>query len=153
MRMGHGVRTLVVVAVLATVTACTTRYRDHGYVPSDSDLAALTVGVDTRATVLEQIGSPTASGVSAAGDLFYVESRFQLYGPLEPKEIDREIVAIRFDAQGLVSNVERFGLDNGQIVPLSRRVTRDNVRDTTFIRQLFGALGRFNAADFIGDGS
>jgi hypothetical protein len=51
-----------------------------------------------------------------------------------------------------VSNVERFGLENGNVVALSRRVTQDNVRDTTFLRQLFGSIGRFNAGDFLGDG-
>lgn len=131
---------------------CTTRYNDHGYVPSDDILAEVLVGLDTRDTVLDVVGPPTANGVNSTGDFFYVESRFRLYGPLEPKEIEREVVAIRFDDTGVVNNVERFGLENGNIVPLSRRVTQDNVRDTTFIRQLFGSIGQFNASDFIGDG-
>lgn len=129
---------------------CTTLYENHGYAPSDDTLAEVLVGVDTRDTVLDVVGPPTANGVS--GDFFYVESRFRLLGPLEPKEIEREVVAIRFDEIGTVSNVERFGLENGNIVALSRRVTQDNVRDTTFIRQLFGSIGQFNASDFIGDG-
>ena len=86
------------------------------------------------------------------GGFFYVQSRFRYFGPLEPKEIEREVVAIRFDEEGVVSNVERFGLENGNVVALSRRVTQDNVRDTTFIRQLFGSIGQINAGDFIGGG-
>ena len=138
--------------VLALAAGCTTLYRNHGYAPSDDQLAEVLVGVDTRGTVADVIGPPTASGVINGGDYYYVQSRFRYFGPLEPREIDREVVAIRFDPEGIVSNVERFGLENGRVVALSRRVTQDNVRDTTFLRQLFGSIGRFNAGDFIGGG-
>lgn len=150
--VGRKTRAVLVGCVVMLAVGCTTMYRNHGYAPSDEDLAEVLVGVDTRSTVIDVVGPPTAGGVSNTGGLFYVQSRFRFYGPLEPKEIDREVVAIRFDGEGVVSNVERFGLENGNIVALSRRVTQDNVRDTTFIRQLFGSLGRFNAGDFLSDG-
>jgi len=149
---GRKTRAFLAGCVMLVSVGCTTLYNDHGYTPSDETLAEVLVGVDTRDTVLDVVGPPTANGVSGTGDFFYVESRFRLLGPLEPKEIEREVVAIRFDDAGVVENVERFGLENGNIVPLSRRVTQDNVRDTTFIRQLFGSIGRFNAGDFLGDG-
>ncbi len=149
---GRMIRAAVMGSALLVAVGCTTLYRNHGYAPTDAQLAEVLVGVDTRGTVSDVIGPPTASGVTNGGDFFYVESRFRFYGPLEPKEIERQVVAIRFDAEGVVSNVERFGLENGQVVALSRRVTRDNVRDTTFLRQLFGSIGQINAGDFIGDG-
>jgi outer membrane protein assembly factor BamE (lipoprotein component of BamABCDE complex) len=145
-------RAALVACVLMMTVGCTTLYRNHGYIPSDDQLAEVLVGVDTRGTVFDIIGPPTAGGVTDGGGYFYVQSRFQLIGPWEPKEIDREVVAIQFDDTGVVSNVERFGLENGNVVALSRRVTQDNVRDTTFLRQLFGSIGRFNAGDFLGDG-
>lgn len=135
---------------LMAMTACTTQYRNHGYAPSDDQLAEVLIGVDTRDTVADVVGPPTAGGVLNDGDYFYVQSRFRFFGPLEPREIEREVVAIRFDPDGVVSNVERFGLEDGRVVALSRRVTQDNVRDTTFIRQLLGSIGRVDASDFIG---
>ena len=149
---GRMIRATLMGSALFLAVGCTTLYRNHGYAPSDEMLSEILVGVDTRGTVADVVGPPTASGVTNGGDFFYVQSRFRLYGPLEPKEIDREVVAIRFDAEGVVSNVERFGLENGRVVALSRRVTQDNIQDTTFLRQLFGSIGQFNAGDFIGDG-
>jgi outer membrane protein assembly factor BamE (lipoprotein component of BamABCDE complex) len=150
---GRKTRAALVACVLLMSVGCTTLYRNHGYAPNDEELAEVLVGVDTRDTVFDVIGPPTAGGVTnGGGGYFYVQSRFRLLGPLEPKEIDRQVVAIQFDETGVVSNVERFGLENGNVVALSRRVTQDNVRDTTFIRQLFGSIGRFNAGDFLGDG-
>lgn len=141
---------IVAGVALVALTACTTQYRNHGYAPSDDQLAEVLVGVDTRDTVADVVGPPTAGGVLNDGGFFYVQSRFSYFGPLEPREIEREVVAIRFDPEGVVSNVERFGLEEGRVVALSRRVTQDNVRDTTFIRQLLGSIGRFDAGDFIG---
>lgn len=143
---------VLVACVLIMVVGCTPLYQNHGYIPSDEQLADVLVGVDTRDTVVDLIGPPSAGSVTGGGEYFYVQSRFRLLGPLEAKEITREIVAIQFDETDLVSNVEKFRLDNGNVVILSRRVTQDLVRDTTFLRQLFGSVGRFNAGDFLGDG-
>lgn len=151
-KMAMTSRAILAACVVLMSVGCTTLYRNHGYAPTDEQLSEILVGVDTRATVADVIGPPTAGGVTNGGGFFYVQSRFRLLGPLEPREVEREVVAIRFGDDGVVSNVERFGLENGQVVALSRRVTQDNVRDTTFLRQLFGSIGRFNAGDFLSEG-
>ncbi|MDP4991044.1 MAG: outer membrane protein assembly factor BamE, partial [Marivita lacus] len=65
-----------------------------------------------------------------------------------PAVVDREILAITFDSNGVVENIERYGLQDGQVVPLARRITRSGDGDISFIRKLFGNIGGFNAADF-----
>ena len=59
------------------------------------------------------------------------------------------MVAITFDDQGVVTNVERFGLEKGQVVALSRRVTKDNVASAGFLRQLFGNIGGITQSELI----
>jgi outer membrane protein assembly factor BamE (lipoprotein component of BamABCDE complex) len=71
-------------------------------------------------------------------------------GPAKPEVIEREVVAVSFDSAGRVANVERFGLEQGRVVPISRRVTSSSTANKGFLRQLLGNLGRFNAGDFIG---
>ena len=61
--------------------ACTTVYRNHGYVPEAVDLALVEVGVDTRETVAEKIGRPSAQGLLNDEGWFYVQSRFKHLGP------------------------------------------------------------------------
>ncbi len=75
---------------------------------------------------------------------------FRHYGYIAPREIEREVLAVLFDANDRVANIETYGLQDGQVIVLSRRVTDDNVADHTFIRQLLGNFGRVNAADFLG---
>jgi outer membrane protein assembly factor BamE (lipoprotein component of BamABCDE complex) len=76
---------------------------------------------------------------------YYVAQRFRTVGPREPEVISREVVAISFDADGVVRNVERYGLEDGNVVAFSRRVTDSSVRDVSFLRQLLGNIGRFDA--------
>ena len=56
---------------------------------------------------------------------------------------------LAFAPTGVVSNVETFGLERGRVVSLSRRVTDGSVNDISFIGQLLGNLGNFQAGDFV----
>lgn len=133
---------------VALISACAPIVRRHGYVPTSNELSAITPGVTTRAAALESLPPPTTSGVQ--GSLYYVASQFETLGPLRPRETRREVVAITVGPGEVVTGVERYGLSDGRVVPLSRRVTSDNVTDTTFLRQLMGNLGRFDASSLIG---
>lgn len=133
------------IAVMALMlTACQAIYSNHGYMPTEQDLALLKVGSDTRDSVAATIGRPAAEGLLNDQAWYYVQSRFRTIGPAEPVEISREVVAISFDTKGVVENIERFGLDQGQIVPLSRRITTTNVKGRGVLSQIFSNVGKLN---------
>lgn len=142
------IRWVAVAAAISALGACAQQYRNHGYVPSDDDLLEVVVGVDNRASVAETIGAPSAGGVLNEGGYYYVRSRVRHFAYQAPKVIDRQLVAISFDKRGVVRNVERFTLEDGNVVPLSRRVTTSGIGDVSFLRQLMSNLGRFSASDF-----
>lgn len=129
---------------------CAPQFANHGYIPPEEDLELIEVGSDTRESVAEKVGVPASSGVLNNSGYYYVRMQTRTIGPLAPQEIDREVVAIRFSERGIVENVERFGLERGQVVPLSRRVTTSAVSDNNFLRQLLSNIGRFNPTAFGG---
>ncbi len=137
--------------VLVALSACTSIYRNHGYVPTDKDLAEVVVGESTQDDVGLAIGRPSSIGVLTGSGWFYVGSRFKQQGLRAPVEIDRQVVAITFDDAGVVENVERFGLEKGQVVVISRRVTDSNIKGVGFLRQLLGNIGNLSAADLLSD--
>lgn len=145
-----GLRAVVAAGVLALAVACTPIYRNHGYAPTEADLALLEVGVATRETVSAAVGPPSATGLLTEDAWYYVQSRFRRFGPREPQEVDRQVVAITFDEAGVLTNVERFGLEDGQVVVLSRRVTRTNIKGVTLIQQMLTNFGRIDAGDVLG---
>ena len=134
----------LVFSLTLAVAACTPIFANHGYIPTDDDLAVLQVGVDTRETVAVTIGQPAASGLLGDEAWYYVQSRWKTIGAAAAVEIDRQVVAITFDPIGTIANIERFGLEKGRIVPLSRRVTTTNIRGRGVLAQIFGNIGRLN---------
>ena len=146
-----GLKAAIGGAALLFLGACVAQYRSHGYVPPEDVLSEVVVGIDTRTTVEDVIGAPTTTGVQNDSGFYYVESEVRHYAYKAPEVIDRTVLAISFDQAGVVSNIKRYGLEDGRIVPLSTRITRTNDGDISFIRKLFGNVGRLSAADLLGD--
>mgnify|MGYP001794569299 CR=1 FL=1 len=140
-------------AVLAiAVSACAPTFRNHGYAPTDAELQEIIVGVDTRASVEDTIGRPSTSGVLTESAFYYLADRRRHFAFRAPEVVDRQLVAVSFDRAGVVANIERFTLEDGRVVPLSRRVTDSTVQDNTFLRQLLGNIGRFDPGRVLGGG-
>lgn len=136
-------------AAALPIAGCSPIYSNHGYVPREEDLKKIEVGRSTTEDVTLIAGRPTAIGVLAGSSWYYVGSRFRQVGIRAPREIDRQVVAVSFDDKGTVKNVEKFGLQDGRVVTISRRVTESNVKGIGFLRQLLGNLGNPSAAQFL----
>jgi len=143
-------KTTVVGFCLFAAISCTPVYRNHGYTPSEAALANLVVGVDTRATAEETLGVPTISDTET-GRLYYISSRWRHYGMNPPEPISRDIVAVALDSAEVVTNVSRYSLEDGEIVALTRRVTDGGTEEISFLQQLLGNIGRFDASDILSE--
>ena len=139
---------LVLAAVMLVLAACSPIMRYHGYAPSDADLAQIVVGRDTRDSVTQKIGRPGVGGVVEGSGWYYVQSDWRADNWRAPVEVDRQVVAISFNARGVVTNVERFGLQDGEVVAISQRVTEGGVRGRSVLASIFATIGQFNPAMF-----
>lgn len=143
----RGIGRLVLWSALALVlAACSPIMRFHGYAPTDAELQAVNVG-DTREQVTQAIGQPGIGGVMEGSGWYYVQSDWRHVQWRAPVEVDRQVVAITFDARDRVANVERFGMADGQVVAISRRITDTGPRPSV-LSQVFRVLGQFTAASF-----
>lgn len=138
-------------AVALLLGACSPIYRNHGYVPPESALSQLTVGADTRDSVIATLGRPTTTSLVGDQSLYYVQSRFRHFGLLPPEEVRREVLALSFLPDGRLGNIERFGLERGRVIQLEPRITAEVFADRTFINQLFGNVGRFDTGTLLGE--
>lgn len=132
------------------LSGCAVTLEDqHGYVPTESQLSAIEVGRDTRETVTTLIGQPSLDSLRTENGWYYVKSDYETFLWREREEVNREIVAILYSDAGTVANIERYGLEDGQVVAFSRRVTDSNITGISFLRQLVGNLGSFRLQDFV----
>ena len=132
------------------LAGCAATFDNHGYVPPPEDLSEVDLG-DTRNAVAEAIGAPGAEGMLRDEAWLYTAYRVRNFAFRAPEVIEREVLAVSFDGRDRVANIERFGLEDGRVVNLSRRVTTSSVGDSGFLRQLFRNVGRINIADALGN--
>ncbi|WP_456388874.1 outer membrane protein assembly factor BamE [Profundibacter sp.] len=131
---------------ILAIAGCAATFENHGYAPTDRDMEEIIVGVDTRDSVAQSVGRPTSVGMLDTGGWYYTQSRWRHFAFKAPVIIDRQVVAITYTEAGTVENIERFTLEDGRVVTLSRRVTESNVKGISFIQQLLGNFGNFNPA-------
>ncbi len=143
------IRTTLAIIGLSVTVACAATYTNHGYVPTESELENIIVGTDTRSTVAETIGQPSSTGVLSDGAWYYISSRVKYYTYHRPETIERTILAVSFDANDKVSNIERFGLEDGRVITFTRRVTDSGVQGTDIFRQLIGNFGNISAEQLL----
>ncbi|QBY00751.1 outer membrane protein assembly factor BamE [Rhodophyticola sp. CCM32] len=129
---------------------CAATFNNHGYIPPEEELTAIVPGVDTRESLETSIGTPGAAGVMRDEAWFYTDYRVRNFIYRAPQITERNIIAVSFDDEGVVQNIERFGLEDGQVVRLSRRVTDGGIEEVTLLRQILQNFGRIDVASILG---
>ncbi|MEM9972345.1 MAG: outer membrane protein assembly factor BamE [Pseudomonadota bacterium] len=151
MKLRRGLaKSVLISAAAVAITACSPLADGHGYVPEQSALDDVRIGQDTQETVALLVGRPSTQGIVDETGWYYVRSDYERVLWRAPVEVDRQVVTISFADNGTVSNIERFGLEEGRVVRLSRRVTDGNTAGIGFLQQLFSNIGNFDAGNFLG---
>lgn len=132
------------IALLMAVGAsgCTASRDFHGYVPDQALPTDVKPTVDTRSTVLARLGTPSTTSVFDDKLWVYMSSTRELLAFYYPKVVQREIVAIQFDDQDVVSDVLVYDVTAGRTISYNSRVTPTRGRELGILEQLFGTLGR-----------
>jgi outer membrane protein assembly factor BamE (lipoprotein component of BamABCDE complex) len=133
-----GVPAIAVVSSLA-LTACVGETLTRGYVPSETALQQVQVGAP-REQVLIALGTPSTTA-EFGGEVFYYVSQTasRPVAFLNTRVVDQQVLAIYFDENSQVTNVARYGLEDGQVIDLVTRTTPTGGRDLSFLGQLLGA--------------
>jgi outer membrane protein assembly factor BamE (lipoprotein component of BamABCDE complex) len=134
---------LLAAAALAGV-ACQPTVDYRGYQARSGDLAKVQVGMP-KVEVEALLGSPsTTASVALQGDsYYYISSRVEQTAFLNPVETERQVFAVRFDANDQVVSFASYGIEDGQVVDFSTRKTPTKGKELTIVQQLLGNVGRF----------
>ena len=125
--------------------SCTTNIKNHGYIPSKSELDALVIGKDNKESVGKKIGLPATAGLE--GSFYYVRSTFNQPGFRSAQLIDRTVVLLSFDKRNLLKNVETFSVDKKTVVRLDYRVTETALDNKNIFQQIVGSIGGPSASN------
>ena len=131
-------RAFVVILLSSVLLSCTTNIKNHGYIPSKSDLETLVIGKDTKQSVAKKIGLPATAGLEGA--YYYVRSTFNAPGFKSAQLVDRKVVVLSFDRRSKLKNIETFNVNNGSFVRLDYRVTETGLDNKNILQQIIGSI-------------
>ena len=137
--------TVMRIAALAlaasTLGACNPVRDNHGFSAVTEDQKNVEVGVDTKSTVLARLGTPSTQSAFDQTAWYYVSTIQERYAFYMPKTVAREVLVVKFDGDGTVSAVERFGMERGQVVAYNDDRTPTRGRELGIVEQIFGNIG------------
>lgn len=141
-------RLAVGAGALAVVVACSPVVSRHGYVPIEEDLEGIVAGIDTRGSVRRKIGRPGMGGLFNDDGWYYVSTTIERRAFYAPEVVDRQVIVVSFDDVGIVTGVNRFGLEDGRVVDLETRTTPTYGQQLTVLQQLLGNFGAIDSETF-----
>jgi outer membrane protein assembly factor BamE (lipoprotein component of BamABCDE complex) len=140
-------RTLFLACVALGLSACSGVVDTRGNLPDPETVLEVQPGVHDRDQVATILGSPSTVGTFEDDTWYYISKRTEQFAFLEPEVIDQQVLMVKFGDDGLVNDMQIYGVEDGQIIEPVERTTPTSGRELTILQQLFGNLGRFNTAD------
>jgi outer membrane protein assembly factor BamE (lipoprotein component of BamABCDE complex) len=117
----------------------------------DADaLKELTVGVTTRNDVSSLLGTPTAKGSFDDNTWIYIGEVTQPRIGRVQGVNSQEVVEVTFDQGGVLRSVKHLSQKDSMPVTVVDRTTPSPGSESSFMQQLLGNVGRFNAGPSLG---
>lgn len=129
------------------LTGCTDA-RVYGNLLDPDVVAEIEPGVQRRQDVIGLLGSPSALSTFEDNTWFYIGQRMEKFAFFKPSLLERRILVVMFDEQGVVQETHNLTQADANDVDPTDRVTPTEGRDLTLLQQLFGNLGRFPTEQF-----
>ena len=143
-------RGFVQAALLSTalliLPACEGDIAIRGNMPDLAELTAVTPGSDSREDVLNLLGTPSSLSTFEQNKWYYIGQKVEQFAFFRPEVIDRQVLVVGFDDNGIVNQTELLSLDDAILIDPVDRVTTTEGVDFTLMEQFFGNFGRLPGA-------
>jgi len=137
-------RSAAVAAALVALAACNNPVDQRGNLPEPDKLAQIKPGTTDKATVTQLLGSPSSIATFDPNTWYYISQKTKPVAFFVPERLDQEVVAIDFDESGIVRDLRRKSMADGQAVEPNPNATPAPGREFSVLEQLIGNLGRFS---------
>mgnify|MGYP000093615567 FL=1 len=132
-----------VLALAFATSACTPLTSYSGFQAIEAKPADMKVGEDSKSTLMEKLGSPSAVSTFDNNTWYYISQTTDRVAFYYPRVIKRDVVAIKFNpADEKVASVNTYTLRDGKVIAYNGRETPTRGREMTILEQLLGNVGR-----------
>ncbi len=127
----------------AMLGACTPITAYQGFQAVEANPKDVKVGVDSKSTVTERLGSPSAVATFDPNVWFYISQVSDQMAFRSSAVRRRDVVAIHFDkADEKVMAVNTYTLKDGHVVAYNNRATPTRGRELSVLEQILGNIGQ-----------
>jgi outer membrane protein assembly factor BamE (lipoprotein component of BamABCDE complex) len=136
-------RRMVLMGLAVFAAACTPIVDHRGYIAKPGAFGQISEGM-AKTEVEGILGSPsTTASVNYQGDsYYYITSVTETRAFLKPKEVSREVIAVRFDQNDQVTSFAQYGLEDGRIIDINSRETPVAGSELSILQDLFRGILR-----------
>lgn len=129
-------------ALSATLlAACAPEIEHRGYIPKQGAFDQIRNGMG-KTEVEAALGSPsTTASIKFEGDsYYYITSVTEHRAFLNPKEVNRDVIAIRFNKQDQVQSFAQYTMQDGRIIDVNTNATPVIGEDLNILQEIFRGL-------------
>lgn len=140
-------RALLCCTVALTLAACSVVEAPRtlrGAQVDPDELKQLVVGTSTKKDVETLIGSPTTKGTFDDRWIYISQTTHTRIARL-PGVDKQDVLVLSFDQNGVLRDMEQHGMKDAKPVTMVDRTTPSPGSEASFMQQLLGNVGRFNA--------
>ena len=134
----------IAIAIAGTLISCSPRIDNHGNEIDLDNLVEIEPSKTRKTRVSALLGAPSSTSDFGEDTWFYIGSTTKTVAFLQPKLINRKVVYISFDNDGVVGSIGKLSEADGKKIELVDRETPTAGQRITLLQQLIGNIGRFN---------
>ena len=135
---------LAAALAVAPLGSCSPTVSARGNLPTPEQLTQIKPGVTDKASVTALLGSPSSIASFDDATWYYISQKSQELAFFKPEVRDPEVVAVVFDKDGIVKDVQKRSSKQPRVIEPVDRTTPAPGKELSFIEQLIGNFGKFN---------
>lgn len=136
------VRIGMVLGAALLASGCVQIRGHRGYLADEVLMQSVQAGIDNRQSVERTLGRPSFVGQFGEPVWYYVSSSTTQTPTMRPKISGQTVLAVHFDANDNVVNVDRTGMELVARISPVRQETPTLGRERSFFEDLFGNIGQ-----------
>lgn len=134
----------IALAAGIALCACTIERYPRGFYLDEEFAEGITPGFDSQGSVQLLLGRPTITNTFDQSSWYYISEVARRRSFSKAKAVERNILAVHFDEQGMVTEVQRYTLADGRDVNFRSDETPTRGKKLGIFEQIFSNIGRFS---------
>ena len=114
----------------------------NGNMPTNERISRVNVG-QSKQEIQQLLGTPSSVVSLDQNTWIYMSSDIKRVAFLQPEEISRDVLTIKFDKDGRVADIKRLKKENGREIMVSNDETPTLGQEPGFFEKYFGGVGQY----------